>query len=253
MKYFGVLSIFLFFLAGSFANAQISLEQFQQISAAFHTEFGSELAAQNARLTINRPPSPQMPNFWWELKDRHASYSSYVESDGAREHLLFLFGGYARIQGMTPDGVAMTLCHELGHGLGGAPFKDKGEELLVSAEGQSDYFAARHCIKRIFKHIPEFQPVQAPSAYTESLCRSHFTTQDELYLCVRGFQALEVERLFFRTQDGIEEETHYETPDQTVVQEVDHSPTFYPSAQCRLDTMMAGLLNQERPRCWWVP
>lgn len=250
-------SKFLFFAATillSFASeAQVSLTQFQDIATAFQMEFGPELASQNARLTINKPPSPQLPNFWWDLNERHASYSSYKGADGVYDHFIFLFGGYARMPGMTPDGIAMTLCHELGHGVGGAPYKDKGKYDIASTEGQSDYFAARHCIKRMFKHIPEFQTVAAPSVYTAELCRRHFSKPEDLYACHRGFQALEVERMYFRIPDGAAQETYYETPDQNVAEQMDLSPTYYPSPQCRLDTMMAGILEQERPRCWFVP
>jgi hypothetical protein len=36
-----------------------------------------------------------------------------------------------------------------------------------------------------------------------------------------------------------------------VVDELDLSPSFYPEAQCRLDTMINGLLSLERPVCWY--
>lgn len=35
--------------------------------------------------------------------------------------------------------------------------------------------------------------------------------------------------------------------------EVNKDPYFYPSSQCRLDTMMAGLFEKERLRCWYLP
>lgn len=235
------------------AQAQISLTEFQVVSAVFQAEFAEDMTARNATLTINRPPSPQAPNFWWNLDQVHASYSGYKDDD-FHEHNLFLFGGYARMKGMTVDGVAMTLCHELGHGIGGSPFKDKGDDSEVSTEGQSDYFAARECIKRVFRRLPETQPVLAPSSYTSQLCASRFKTEEDLYLCHRGFQVLEVERIFLRTQLRQEEtDVSYETPDPAIVTEMDLSPTFYPSAQCRLDTMVAGILEEERPRCWWAP
>lgn len=245
--------LFFFIVTTSVAvQAQITHSQFQQIAKAFQEEYSQELAQKNAILMINPPPSPQLPNFWWEQNEKHGSYSGFFKN-GMQQHMIFLFGGYARIPGMTPDGVAMTLCHELGHGIGGPPYKDKGNDERVSTEGQADDFATRHCIKRLFKYIPEFQSVMAPSSYTDSLCRSRFTTPEDLYHCFRGFQALEVERLYFREHEGNKQETNYETPDPRVADQIDHSPTYYPSPQCRLDTMVAGLLKQERPRCWFVP
>lgn len=224
------------------------------ISTAFHDEFDEELAQKGAQLNINKAPSPQYPNFWWDLDQVHASYTSY--SDGTvTDHNLFVFGGYARMKGMTLDGVAMTLCHELGHGIGGMPLKNKHpSDTPASTEGQSDYYAARYCIKRIFKLIPESEPITAPSMFTEKLCLKHFKNEDDILLCHRGFQTLEVEKIFLTTQlmEG-ESEVNYETPDKSVVKKIDLSPSFYPSAQCRLDTMVAGILEQPRPRCWWAP
>ncbi|WPU66417.1 hypothetical protein [Peredibacter starrii] len=243
----------LFFLCFAFsAQAQVTLAEFQIIKAVFEAEFGPELKAQNARLNINRPPTPATPNFWWDLEAAHASYSGYKDPQtGIQDHNLYLFGGYGKMVGMTMDGVAMTLCHELGHGIGGAPYKNKTDNIQASTEGQSDYYAARYCIKRIFKRLPEEVPVKAPDTYTAKLCEAKFKKSEDLKLCYRGFQELEVERIFLRTQGP--NDTYYDTPDKTVVKKTDLSPTFYPSPQCRLDTMMAGLLEKERPRCWFAP
>lgn len=236
----------------STARAQVTLEQFQEIAGIFEKEFASDLTTGKARLEINRPPSPRTPDFWWNLTEKHASYSSSVDKNGYRVHLLFLFGGYAKMPGMTADGVAMTLCHELGHGIGGAPMKEKSDGIPSSTEGQADYFAARHCLRRIFKHLAPSAPIQAPSAYTASLCEGQFQTAQDLINCHRGFQVLEVQRIFLKGIPG-GADTFYETPDTTVVQAIDASPTYYPAPQCRLDTMIAGILQRERPRCWWAP
>lgn len=233
--------------------AQISLMEFKMVSDAFHEVFSEELKQRNSTLYINRPPAPQLPNYWWDLDVVHASYTSFSDESGT-DHNLYLFGGYARMEGMTMDGVTMTLCHELGHGIGGYPMKNKDPlDYPASTEGQSDYYAARHCIKRIFKVLPESAPVLAPTPYTEELCLKHFNTDEDIYLCHRGFQTLEVEKIFLRTQVQEGQDVDYDTPDTSVVTKMDLSPTFYPSAQCRLDTMVAGILEQERPRCWWAP
>lgn len=234
------------------ASAQITLSEFDQIKNAFQAEWSADLAAQKSELYINRPPSPQLPNYWWDLNYTHASYSTYTRPDsGIREHNLFLFGGYARIPGMTVDTVIATVCHELGHGIGGEPLKLKKEAEPISAEGQSDYFAYRYCLERMFKRIPAKAPAVPVSPFVEKICRQNSAGPDALEFCYRGFQVLEVERKVFKQSQN--KDTSYETPDTSVVSEINHSETFYPSAQCRIDTMMAGLLKQERPRCWWAP
>lgn len=234
----------------STAFGQITHDQLRQVSALFEAEFNPELLRQNQRIIINRPPAPSLPDIWWEQDVVHASYSSYTDETGYKEMYLFLFGGYARLPGMTLDGVLMTLCHELGHGIGGMPYKNKTDGVQSSTEGQSDYFAARYCVKRMFQKVPPSQDVKAPDAHTENLCKQSFSTKSDLDLCYRGFQALEVERMYFRYANGIE--TFFDRPDPSVVSEVELEETYYPSAQCRLDTMIAGLLNHERPSCWYV-
>lgn len=236
--------------AASAASAQITHDQLKKVSAIFEAEFNPELLPKNQKIIINRPPTPAMPDIWWEQDVAHASYSSYTDESGYKEMYLFLFGGYARLPGMTVDGVLMTLCHELGHGIGGIPYKNKTDGVQSSTEGQSDYFAARYCLKRMFKKVPPQQAIKAPDVYTENLCKKRFSAKEELDLCFRGMQALEVERMYFEYADG--SQTFYDRPDRTVVSEVEREETFYPSAQCRLDTMMAGILNHERPSCWYV-
>lgn len=235
------------------ALAQITYPQFQSVVSVFHRIYDAELAKQNAVLVINSGATEQSKDIWWNLLDRHASYSSYLEPNGPRQHFLFMFGGYAQYTGMTIEGVAMTLCHEMGHGIGGTPYKDNMEDFLVSVEGQADYFAARYCIKRILSHIVPSQPIRALSPWVATQCDHNFSNLNQKQMCWRSFQVLENERLFFRTQTGRETETEYETPDTSVVDKTELDPYYYPTAQCRLDTMVAGILEKPRPRCWWKP
>ena len=157
-------------------------------------------------------------------------------------------GGYGRLPGMTRDGVVATLCHELGHGIGGAPYKvNDFENTQVSVEGQADYFAYRYCVPRIFKRLNPAAPVKPVNDYTDKQCRS--LPPASYNQCTRAFQSLESERLFFRLNPD-DPNTEYDHRDSTVVKTVDTNPYFYPTSQCRLDTMMNGILGKERPSCW---
>lgn len=248
------INLLLFFTLSVFsfqASAQLSHDEVYELRDIFYSEFGPDISQLGHKLTINPPPAPSMPHYWLDLDMRHASYSTYVNELGQREHYLFVFGGMARFPNTTKDAVALTLCHELGHGIGGEPYKAKPDtEPLTSIEGQSDYFAARSCMKRIMKHIPMIA-IPAPHSYAARICPSHFSSAEEIQYCYRFFRALELEREFYRTQPKIEAETDYETPDLSIAVETNLNPTYYPSAQCRLDTLIAGYLNQERPKCWW--
>lgn len=232
------------------SRAEVSLGEFKKLVEVFHKEFDSELRAKNSLMIINNPTGGDV-DFWWKMDQRHASYSGYLDPNGSTTHFLFLFGGYARIPKMTLSGVAMTLCHELGHGIGGAPLKDSGEKIRASVEGQADYFAARFCLKRILKHLPAVSD-HAVDPYLKTRCEEKYSGAD-LLMCTRAMAELENERIFFRTTEGGESETYFDRLDITITDHVELDPYYYPSAQCRLDTMINGILELPRPLCWWKP
>lgn len=246
------ISALLIFLSSLSTFAQITEADFNLVTKAFHDEYDSELKAKNQNISINPASSPAMIGFWWKLDEVRAAYSSLFDKDTQiLTHYLFLFGGYARMKGMTRDGVAATLCHELGHGIGGEPYKNyEFEDTDVSVEGQADYFAFRYCLGRIFKRLPPAQSVKPPNAYTDSICK---TVPDASYaFCTRAFQTLESERIFLKLNPD-DPNSEYDKPDLSIVVTVNKDPYHYPSSQCRLDTMINGILGKERPRCWYAP
>lgn len=249
------LSAVTFFILSNWAatevQAQISFSDFQLLQVAFHQEFDLELQQQNAVLLINNPPTPATPNFWWDLETVRASYSSDIDESGRRLHYLFVLGGFARLPMMSFDEVAATLCHELGHGLAGAPFKLRNEKELVSVEGQADYYAYRVCLERIFKRLPQAVPLAPVSALTNQLCLEKYSAPSDLAFCTRAFHVLEVERRYLKWNSETQVETSYLTPDLNRVDQVETSETYYPPEQCRLDTMVAGVLKKPRPACWF--
>lgn len=246
------LILFSLLLPGQPSIAQITATDFNIVVRAFHAEYDQELKTKNQLIVVNPATNPQSVGLWWNLDDIHAAYSSLYDSDTKiLTHYLFLLGGYARLKGMTRDGVAATLCHELGHGIAGEPYKyNEYEKTDVSVEGQADYFAFRYCLPRIFKRLPATNPVKPVSAYTDSLCRTIPATSYEF--CTRAFETLETERTFFKLNPK-DPNTTYDKPDSSVVDSIETDPYYYPSSQCRIDTMMNGLLGKERPRCWYKP
>lgn len=242
-------SVFFFF--SIFSKAQITKTELGEIANGFYAEYNTELRLENQIIVINPAPNENMKDLWWNLEDVRASYAGFHDKEaGLFFHYLYMFGGYARLNGMTYDGVVATLCHELGHGIGGAPYKLYDNEETISVEGQSDYFAFRSCLPRMFKRLPAKTSVKPVNAYTDQQCKKLPTTSYDF--CTRAFQTLESERLFFRL--NLEDpNTEYDKHDPSVSTSINQDPYFYPSSQCRLDTMMNGILGLERPRCWFVP
>jgi hypothetical protein len=233
----------------SMALAQISKTDLEVVSKALHVAYDQELHAKGQKFVLNPEAGPNFKDFWWNLDDIRAAYSGLHE-DGIIIHYIYLFGGYARLDGISRDGVAATLCHELGHGIGGNPYKldPYDKDGRVSVEGQADDYAFRYCLKRVFKFLPPTQVVRPLNSLTEGLCKKRPAA--DYQFCTRAFQTLESERRFFRLSPT-EPETYYDRPDLSKVEVVNQDMEFYPSTQCRLDTMMNGILGQPRPTCWF--
>lgn len=182
-----------------------------------------------------------------------------------------MFGGLARRPEITKDGFAMVVCHELGHHLGGFP---KVADWAAN-EGQSDYFAAQACARRLWETESE---VNAESAavipeYPKKLCDSSWKTEKWRNLCYRvSLAGFSLANLLSRGT------AKFETPDP---RQVWMTNSRHPSGQCRLDTYLAGancnirfnnkVIPQSetqamstscdqkretkgfRPRCWFKP
>lgn len=214
------------------SKAGITKEMFNKV-VAMGLEIYKPIATENnEKLTIN-------PN--WSDSTVNADCSRYYGRVTVN-----MYGGLARRSEVTPEGFALVLCHELGHAYGGIPYINKGQDDL-SAEGQSDYYGAKDCLRKI---LPKLEmPAVTATAYTERRCQE-LGTQDsiEYKLCIRQLDAaMSLGKLLAVLKE--EPIPSFETPDLTVVEETE---TSYPATtQCRMDTYHNGSLMLERPRCWF--
>lgn len=148
-----------------------------------------------------------------------------------------MYGGLARHPEMTLDGFAMVLCHELGHHLAGFSFKKGGFSfggVWAANEGQSDYFAAHVCSRRMWQDEiatnATFRATVKPNI--QASCDAAWTTTEDQDLCYRvnaGGESLA--RVLAALAEDVE--PSYETPDTNKVNATDSN---HPKAQCRLDT-----------------
>ena len=124
------------------------------------------------------------------------------------------------------DVLTMFICHELGHFLGGAPRKPRGNTgklSWASAEGQADYYATAVCFKRLMK--AEKNKNRAEQA------------------------ALKMAKIYSITSPYSEPVSlNAKDEDITYITIVDH-----PGPQCRLDTMLAGLKCPESEKIPFDP
>jgi hypothetical protein len=157
-------------------------------------------------------------------------------------------GGLARLPAMTPEGLTMVLCHEIGHLFAGFPFVREGFTglaLPVSVDGQADYFAAQVCVRKIWaqddNRINEeglrYEDMIEAEAVTQ--CNAVYQPQGERELCYKTvFAGMSFVKALGKTRED-EPAPSVTTPDRN---EVGITDNMHPVAQCRLDTFVAGAL-----------
>jgi len=206
-----------------------------------HDKFQRDFGASSAEMTIKES---------WD--DLSGSWKPY--------YLLHLTGVFTRIDGMNTDGVALLVCHELGHILGGAPMfnpdytgfgSPPNFNQPMSVEGQADYFAAAKCFKRYARATPSIDKmVSDPTVKNE--CAKASNLESEREICERTAMA------GLTLLNGLVNTRRYSG--QTVT-----SPAFgasvssklavklgrtiedHPDYQCRLETYLAGALCNVSP------
>lgn len=157
-----------------------------------------------------------------------------------------VWGGFLRAPGMTPTILVTTLCHELGHVMGGAPFQTiKGSEF--STEGQSDFFAGLDCLPRFAKAFPQY--FSDPPPQILEFCQGD---KDCTATLSGGLATVQ----FMQKWSFVPYEPVSLKNSAPEVQ--NYQPNQYPSHQCRLDIFARAAIclrdknmNCPPPSCWW--
>lgn len=192
----------------SFSEGGISKPRFNRLLTLFEKFFS--------------PYAQSMGREFEILSDFHVDWAQAFARRWEKDQLI-VYGGVARIPGMTEDALALVLCHEVGHLYGRSPFGDSHNQLSV--EGQADYWATSHCFEKI---IPVLEI-------------SDFSLRD------RGIKASLIITSYFASNRNLPP-PQIETPDGSIAEE---TLKIHPSPQCRLDTLIRGLDQELRPECWF--
>lgn len=195
----------------------------------------------------------------WQ-KPYFSAWAAYNESQNL--YSINFWGGFARIPSMTESAFALTVCHEIGHIIGGAPYHKSQHNNHMSAEGQSDFFASALCFKKYALNYDLPVPTEQ-NPYGTALCYDKFKNENAQFeLCLQTLKAGNdlAKVLVFTSFRDIE--VAYDTPSNEVVDQT--NTDGYPSIQCRLDTFMRGSLAKYnakhinlsdeaelRPECWF--
>lgn len=241
----------------------INQEQFNSVINRIETYYSPLISSMGGNLLINRK---------WE--DGTVNANAFQTPT---KWIVNMYGGLARHHTITPDGLSLVLCHELGHHIGGAPKLASYLSKWSSYEGQADYFATLKCLRRIFSNdnnLAIISHMTIPSTLADFCIRAH-RNRDDAAICIRtGMAGMSVANLFAALRH--EAPPKFETPDSSVVIATSNA---HPAHQCRLDTYFQGALcgvsfNEDvsqseevqgtchvslghtygvRPRCWFRP
>ncbi|MFP5385886.1 MAG: hypothetical protein ACLGHN_07380 [Bacteriovoracia bacterium] len=209
------------------------------------------------------------------------SQSVGASADHREDHLAVIIDkGLLESKRLTPDGLRMVICHELGHLFGGAPRRNVPMEWdgpvapdgmsFMTSEGQADYYASLVCFRKMLEiespgsSRPDFSRV---GPRLRRKCQEEAGHEgQELTSCLRaGLAGEDFLKLVFEFPISCEKFDDSIAP--VLIRDV------YPGRQCRLDTILSGALcseNQpmvqdfdlneknscgqnyaERPRCWY--
>ncbi len=181
-------------------------ERYHEVLNKFISEFTPDIESRQGTFHILRDWSDGAVNAWaWRIGDEY-----WIEAPG----------GLSRYHLINEEGFITTLCHELGHLLGGKPMRND-----ISFEGQADYYSTSGCLERMLVRLKkphEFRDqIKGPKSLTSYYAELAKVPAPRL-----------------------------DTPDQNIVSQTLRS---HPTPQCRFDTMIAALEENSRPRCWFKP
>lgn len=173
--------------------------------------------------------------------------NAYTKNDENKIDI-YILGGFLKSRLMTKNVLALVLCHELGHHMGGYPFgliqrrgsNDDRPEHDLSNEGQADFWAANNCMWEVLDDKKEH-------FYINQKCLERFRTEEQRSLCQ---QIINAGKSYVNLVKNILN-LNYET---TVTANATRNLYVgeYPSLDCRRETYRAGALKRSnRPKCWY--
>lgn len=219
--------------AASTASALNGESQSPQLRAAFE-----RWRAGISRLASEFEPGVRLGI---ELDETRADFSATSELKPARR--IVVRAGVLESRELSADGLALLLCHELGHHYGGYPFMDEAAQL--AAEGSADYFATRVCAPYLFA----LEPLQLPAADPEAAARCADAGETCPRLLAAALSLADALAIHFGAAEGsvppyaeLAGEPSLASANEDAFRVARTVGAHYPSVQCRLDTFVHGAL-----------
>ena len=210
----------------------LSEEQFTKAIDSVETVYTPIITSMGATLKIVRK--------WTD-----PTVNAYAQQSG-KTWMVSMFGGLARHETITEDGMALVVCHEIGHHIAGAPlysWKASPNAGWAATEGQSDYFSTTKCLRRVWLNEDNASIVAAMEIpeLVKTSCKTAWSNENDYNICLRGAMAgASVSNLFAALRKS--PPGAFNTPDPAVVARTYEA---HPAYQCRLDTYFQGALCEK--------
>ncbi|HWU43137.1 MAG TPA: hypothetical protein VN132_06855 [Bdellovibrio sp.] len=213
---------------GLYTTGGISQDQFNAVMDRIEQLFSGDIERQGDHLKINRLWSDGTVN------------ASAQKSGNTR--ILNMYGGLARHKAIGVEGMALVVCHELGHHNGGAPKVGSWwGDAWATNEGGADYYATGKCLRRYFLQDDNASIVASlnidPTA--KAACEANYSSVQDQLICKRISEAGQQVANLFMDLSGDSKPANYATPDKSVVSRTNDD---HPATQCRLDTYFQSSL-----------
>lgn len=218
------------FFSGAFAWAGVSYEDYEFLRQRTLEVFSPLVAERGYTLHAS--------DRWGSLSDLAGAERAY------KNWSIWVPGGLAKHEAIDFHGLATFFCHEMGHHLGGVPYKSKFyASTWASSEGQADYFASAKCFSVLFtpqEHLSWWEANEAHVPQTiRNLCQEAHSGLPRVISCVRGILGGLSASHFLNRKAKKRPNPQIETPSAKVVKKTTWKHT---KPQCRLDTYIAGAL-----------
>lgn len=196
--------------------------------------------------------------------------NAYATRDDDDNPVIKITAGMIAHPKLDEIGLAVILCHEIGHYLGGEPKKLRGRSTKrswSSAEGQADYYSTAVCLKNLILQDDLFFTPSVKNGLKDIV-------ETQIKAICNSSQCEALSRAIYQVAQ-IYSETSGESGELSLLNtdpiEAFRTILDHPRAQCRLDTMIAGLLCPDnlsigyeaqdwcsdekfrRPKCWFNP
>ncbi|MFI5391194.1 MAG: hypothetical protein ACHQYQ_07525 [Bacteriovoracales bacterium] len=216
------------------SKTDLTHEEFDKLLDAVEAVYGPEVKSKGGSLVIERN---------WD----DGTVNAYAYQEGNSWHIA-MFGGLARHETITRDGMYLVACHELGHHIGGAPKKPEYDGTVgwASNEGQADYFGTLKCLKKVWEkenNVSILRNINVDQ-YATTVCKKQFKDAQDIAICERVAMAGKSVASLFNALRSRTTPLRFDTPDENYVRRTYHD---HPEPQCRLDTYFSGAVCTKDP------